>query len=791
MASKKVDETKKKNAGAKSAASKPRTVSVSAKAASKTKSAPKPKAAAAKSVSKPKTPARAAAAGKPKAASSTRAAAGTRASAGTASKPKNAAARSQVRDDYYGESGAIMAPVEEKKGILKNKKLLLVAAAGILALLLLFWGARAIASAVGRGGSKDSARSNTLALAQKYLDKGQYDKAMDLLNGLLISNPNDADADELLDRAIQLKKEDDERAAAQNIVVQPGDSSYNINIDTDEITAALREQNEKSQQMINDLLEQQRQSQNAQREEAAAERKAAEELKKKEEAERKAKEAELAQKNAALKSKIGDINEKILAGKADLTTGNVDSALKNFKDAIAQLPLSEGEPEFSAAKYSEIAQALYESSTNEKDPVKKDKLRNGAMTYVNKSLSVNPNDPVSHYILGMNYGESSPPNWAKAAEELEKAVKADGDNYMYWYQLGRAQYRLKNYERARTAFQNSVKYNSKFDLAYFNLGMTLKKLKLNKDALAAFRSAHSANLQNAKAYLEEARLLNDAYKDGAGAVNCYKKVIELDPVNVSALNECGVVYSNMGQYANAENCHRKAVSLLKPGDKDPVTYYNLALALYNQKKNSEAEKYAQLAYEQKGAIKSEKERAVVVYNYALVEDSLGKADKAIVLYKEVLKLDPDNAKTKTNLGVMFMAMGDADTALVFFLDAYKVEKNFELENNLGSAYLAKKDYSNAITHFQNALKKSPKDQTVRFNLAKCYAEAGDFDNARTAYSDILNSDPKNFDAYIELSKVFIALKDTASAKSYLDILRQKNPTYRKAEVDSLLAAIGN
>ena len=765
-----------------------RTVSASARTVARPKSAVASSAKSAAPVSNPRTAAslRTAAGAKP--------ASGARTSAAVKkAAPAKPPVREQSRENYYGESSSLMAPVEEKKGVFKNKKIILFSAAGLLSLLLLVFAGRGIVSAIG-GGKKSaaaSARDNTLTLVQKYLDKGQYDKAMDLLNGLLISNPNDAEADELLDKAIQLKKESDERAAAQSVVVQPGDSSYNINIDTDEITNALREQNERSQQMINDLLEQQRQTQNAQREEAAAERKAAEELKKKEETERKAKEAELAQKNAVLKSKIGDINEKILAGRADLNTGSVESALRNFDLAISQLPLSEGEPEFSAAKYSEIASALYEASSSEKDPAKRDKLRNSTITYVNKSLGVNPSDPVSHYILGMNYGESSPPNWAKAAEELEKAVKSAGDNYMYWYQLGRAQYRLKNYERARTAFQNSAKYNNKFDLAYFNLGMTLKRLKLNKDALSAFRSAHSANSQNSKAYLEEARLLQDVYKDSAGSVNCYKKVIELDPVNVSALNECGVVYSNMGQFANAETCHRKAVSLLKPGDKDPITYYNLALALYNQKKNSEAEKYAQLSYEQKDAVKSDKEKAVVVYNYALVEDSLGKSDKAIALYKEVLKLDPDNAKTKTNLGVMFMAMGDADTALVFFLDAYKIDKNFELENNLGSAYLSKKDYSNAITHFQNALKKSPKDHTVRFNLAKCYAEAGDFDNAKTAYLDILSANEKNYDAYIELSKVFIALKDTASAKSYLDILRQKSPTYRKPEVDSLLAAIGN
>ncbi|MBR5964821.1 MAG: tetratricopeptide repeat protein [Treponema sp.] len=762
------------------------------------KSASKPKTAAAKTSAKSKAPARTAApAKKPAAKTSAKSAPATKKPAARTSAAKTSAAKKPAAkksaDEFYGESNSLPFQINDLKDDGKRKKIIVAVAAGILLLLLLFFGVRGIARAVSSSGSGkgDAARQNTLALAQKYLDKGQYDKAMDLLNSLLISNPDDEEADKLLDEAIRQKKASDDAAAAQNIVVQPGDSSYNINIDTDELTAALREQNERSQQMINDLLEQQRQSQNAQKEEAAAEKKAAEELKKKEEAERKAKEEELAKKNAALKAKIAGINEKIMAGKADLNTGNVDSALNNFKNAVAQLPLSEGEPAFSASKYSEVASSLFEASQAEKDPAKRDKLGKAAIEYVNKALSVNPNDPVSHYILGMNYSSSN--DWQKAAKEFEAAAKNDPSNYMYYYQLGRAQYRLKNYTAARSAFDTSIKYNSKFDLAYYNLGMTLKRLKLNKDALAAFRNAHSVNPQNSKAYLEEARILNDAYKDSNGAVNCYKKVIELDPVNVSALNECGVVYSNMGQYANAEACHRKAVSLLKPGDKDPVTYYNLALALYNQKKSSEAEKYAQLAYDQKDSVKAAKDKAVVVYNCALVEDSLGKDDKAIALYKEVLALDPDNAKTKTNLGVMFMAMTppDADTALTFFLDAYKVEKSFELENNLGSAYLAKKDYQNAITHFQNALKKSPKDQTVRFNLAKCYAEAGDYDNAKTCYVDIINADSKNYDSYIELSKVFIALKDTASAKSYLDILRQKNPTYRKSEVDSLLAAIGN
>ena len=767
----------------------------SAKAAPKARAAANGKASA-KSATAPaskRAPAKTKAAASPKKPAARSAAAKTAASKSKANPAVRKSAVKKSVDELYGESSSLMAPAMEPGDNSKKKKIAIVTAASVLLLLLLFFGIRGIAKSASSSGAKGGVvRQNTLALAQKYLDKGQYDKAMDLLNDLLISNPNDAEADELLDKAIQLKKESDERnAAATSVVVQPGDSSYNISIDTDEITAALREQNEKSQQMINDLLERQRQSENAQREEAAAEKKAAEEMKKKEEAERKAAEEALAQKNAALKSKIKLINERINAGKADLNTGGVDSALKNFDFAISQLPLSEGEPAFSAAKYSEIASALYDAASSEKDPVKREKLKNASISYVNKALSVNPEDPVSHFILGMSYGEASPPNWTKAESELQEAVRISGDNYLYWYQLGRAQFRLKKFAEARKSFEAAVKFNPNFDLAYFNLGTTLKRLGLNKEALSSFRKARQVNPQNSKACLEEARLLNDAFKDSAGALSCYQKVISLDPTNTAAMNECGVVYSNMGKYKEAEDCHRKAVARLSPGQKDPITYYNLATALYKQEKYEEAQKYAKLSYEQKGEIKNAKERAVVVYNYALVEDSLGETDKAIALYKEVLSLDSSNSKTKTNLGVMFMRMGDADTALSFFLDAYKSEKSFELENNLGSAYLAKKDYANATTHFQNALKKSPKDQTVRFNLAQAFSGAGDFENAKTVYLEILNLNPQNYDAYIEVAKVFVALKDTKSARDYLSILRQKSPAYKKSEVDALMSATAN
>ncbi len=216
----------------------------SAKAAPKARAAANGKASAksAKAPASKRAPAKTKAAASPKKPAARSAAAKTAASK---SKAKPAVRKSAVKksvDELYGESSSLMAPAMEPGDNSKKKKIAIVTAASVLLLLLLFFGIRGIAKSASSSGAKGGVvRQNTLALAQKYLDKGQYDKAMDLLNGLLISNPNDAEADELLDKAIQLKKESDERnAAATSVVVQPGDSSYNISIDTDEITAALR-----------------------------------------------------------------------------------------------------------------------------------------------------------------------------------------------------------------------------------------------------------------------------------------------------------------------------------------------------------------------------------------------------------------------------------------------------------------------------------------------------------------------------------------------------------------------
>ena len=86
----------------------------------------------------------------------------------------------------------------------KKKKGVFIAIAAAAALLLLGIGGFGVYSMVKKNNAAAVERDNTMSLIQRYLDRGEYDRALDLLEDLLIKNANDAEALALLEDAMAL-----------------------------------------------------------------------------------------------------------------------------------------------------------------------------------------------------------------------------------------------------------------------------------------------------------------------------------------------------------------------------------------------------------------------------------------------------------------------------------------------------------------------------------------------------------------------------------------------------------
>ena len=145
--------------------------------------------------------------------------------------------------------------------------------------------------------SNNKVRANTFSVVRMYLEKGQYDRAMDKLDELLLKNPLDEEALALMDEILAKKS----GAEGANVST----SNVTVEVDTQGLTDAMQSSIEsmkyelaktnqtavENQKAMADLLKKQQQqaAEEQQRlEEQKVQQKAEEEQRKKDEAARKA-----------------------------------------------------------------------------------------------------------------------------------------------------------------------------------------------------------------------------------------------------------------------------------------------------------------------------------------------------------------------------------------------------------------------------------------------------------------------------------------------------------------------
>ena len=412
-----------------------------------------------------------------------------------------------------------------------------------------------------------------------------------------------------------------------------------------------------------------------------------------------------------------------------------------------------------------------------------------AVNKANEILKTDPNNDLAHYILAQDAMRRK--NYDLTLMELQKAIEANQNNYLYFYDMGKIQYLLRRYTDASQSFLRSCELNTQFENSRYNLGLTYVKLSRDADAIDSFKKAIAINEKYEKAYIELGRAYS-RIKNYDEAVLSYKKLIEIDPSNVNGLVELGSVYYEIGDNEKAENHYRTAISMLGKSQEATLAKYNLSTILYDEGKYEEALKVAWQAYDEKDFIKQANSKSNIVYNYALILEKNNRIDDAIACYEEVLNLNNNHIKARINLSTLYMSKKDMDPEKVIELlnVAYKAEKdNFEVNNNLGTAHLMKGDYVNAILHYKNALEKNPKDIDVKNNLANTYLKNEEYDNAKVIYLELLNADKKNWECYLNLGKIYMQLKDDQNALKMLLTLQKLNPDYKSAEVNSLIAVI--
>ncbi len=283
-----------------------------------------------------------------------------------------------------------------------------------------------------------------------------------------------------------------------------------------------------------------------------------------------------------------------------------------------------------------------------------------------------------------------------------------------------------------------------------------------------------------RALIQQAFALQQA-GDFAGAAAAYREFLKLQPNEVGAHSNLGVVLVKLGRYDEAIGEYQ-AASRLAPDD--ARIGLNLALALVKSGRLSEAAENFESLHRR---MPEEKQVTLLLADSQL---QLGNDDRVIELLQPLARTDPSDLSIAYMLGMALLRkqrigegqvlldriLGNGDTAEARFL--------------LGTRMFETGDYPAAAAKLSSALALNPNLPGLESLYGRALLATGDPDGASGAFRKELASSPNDFPANLALGQILLVRKQYAEAGPVLERARALRPKSADAAIalGELLAA---
>lgn len=207
-------------------------------------------------------------------------------------------------------------------------------------------------------------------------------------------------------------------------------------------------------------------------------------------------------------------------------------------------------------------------------------------------------------------------------------------------------------------------------------------------------------------------------------------------------------YFDLENYSRASELYLKSLSYNKNSKNATI---NLIMAYQNNKKYDDAEKLIISRYEEKTDDYNKKLILLLGKNYFLTNNFNG----AINLFKEYTNTYPNDVAGFYNLGLSFLKLGDASTALENFLKAYEIDNTFvPVLYNIANYYYNEKMYKDALPYVTALAQKESNNDMVLYMYAKILYEFGEYETALEYAKKCYTIDSKNEDYYLLTARIY-------------------------------------
>ncbi|MCG8414721.1 MAG: tetratricopeptide repeat protein [Pseudomonadales bacterium] len=156
--------------------------------------------------------------------------------------------------------------------------------------------------------------------------------------------------------------------------------------------------------------------------------------------------------------------------------------------------------------------------------------------------------------------------------------------------------------------------------------------------------------------------------------------------------------------------------------------------------------------------------------------ALGSADKASAYFKRALELEPEDAQTNNNLGIVLQQMGRHTEAVTYFAKAVEIKPSYiDALANLGNGLKDIGQIESAIECYQKVIKKRPDDPSVHNNLGAAFNELGQSEQAIDSLLKSLQLRSKDGLTHNNLAVAFHRLGETDKAIEHFQASLELSP----------------
>nr|WP_271870672.1 tetratricopeptide repeat protein [Planctomicrobium sp.] len=352
----------------------------------------------------------------------------------------------------------------------------------------------------------------------------------------------------------------------------------------------------------------------------------------------------------------------------------------------------------------------------------------------------------------------------QALIEIQAALNLDEQFAHAQFLYGEILYAMKEFEKAKEAFQNAIEED-------------ICPLRANQELISIVREVAIAHQLP---FIDYVKLVEDQSENSIPGEDWF-----LDHVHPTIgghrllakemLEEIFTLkIAHPGNDWSSEQFDRVAngVEASIDSQKHAIALRNLAKVLSWAGKQREADRLAQQAIE---LLPDDAETHCMAGFAAISNDSLAQAQSH---FEESLQLDPGNVRSLSGLGTVFSQRGEFETSQKLLEKAVSLDpKQVPAWFNLGNAFLEQGKHTQAIAAYLRALELEPNHPDAEKNLGLTYLAVGNLEMAVKRFETATHLEPNSAQRHADLGFILVDAGDLPRSAKEFETALKLNPQH--------------